>query len=229
MIIPKDKSHNFQRWEFASLDTKVANQIPKADEATSAPSTIEPPAEQPPVLPTAEQVVQLYEEARQQGFEAGLIEGKAAFDENAGKALEQEASQLGQLIENFKKSLSQLDQGVADQLLKLSIEIASQVCRCSIAVQDDYLLPIIREAIAILPLHHAHLTLRLNPADAANVRLHLGEPFSQTGTQIIEDNTIAVGGCQLTAGASEVDATIETRWKRVLEAIGTEPTPWLIR
>jgi flagellar assembly protein FliH len=32
----------------------------------------------------------------------------------------------------------------------------------------------------------------------------------------------------LLAGASEVDATIETRWKRVLEAIGTEPQEWLM-
>ena len=59
------------------------------------------------------------------------------------------------------------------------------------------------------------------------MRQHLGEQFAQTGTQIIEDNTITPGGCQLLAGASEVDASIETRWKRVLEAIGTEPQAWL--
>lgn len=211
------------------MDTKAATNIPKPDSISSAPPATEPATEALPALPTAEEIEQLYEEARQQGFEAGLIEGKAAFDENAAKALEQEASQLGQLIKNFEDSLSQLDQTVADQLLKLGIEIASQVCRGSIAVQNDYLLPIIREAIATLPLHHAHLTLRLNPADAAHVRTHLGEQFSQTGTQIIEDNTITAGGCQLQAGTSEVDASIETRWKRVLEAIGTEPTPWLIR
>jgi flagellar assembly protein FliH len=31
----------------------------------------------------------------------------------------------------------------------------------------------------------------------------------------------------LQAGTSEVDATIETRWKRVLESIGAEPQEWL--
>jgi flagellar assembly protein FliH len=31
----------------------------------------------------------------------------------------------------------------------------------------------------------------------------------------------------LRAGNSEIDAMLETRWKRVLEAIGTEPREWL--
>jgi len=89
------------------------------------------------------------------------------------------------------------------------------------------LLPVIREAISALPIHHAHIALHLNPVDAPHIRNRIGEQFNQTGGQIIEDAEITVGGCLVKAGASEVDATTETRWKRVLEAIGVDPQDWL--
>jgi flagellar assembly protein FliH len=35
-----------------------------------------------------------------------------------------------------------------------------------------------------------------------------------------------LGGCRVELGASEVDATLETRWRRVLESIGVSQE-WL--
>lgn len=234
MVIPKEQSHGFQRWEVASLNKNQAPSAPPSTEpASAATSTDTPPTgdealqQTTPQLPTAEDIERIYEEARQSGYEAGIAEGKAEHEAAAAQTDEAQFAHFAALIKNLQDELTSIDQTVADQLLLLAIEIAGQVCRTSISVKEDYLLPIIREAITTLPIHHAHLTLRLNPTDAHNVRQHLGEQFSQTGTQIIEDNTITAGGCQLLAGASEVDATIETRWKRVLEAIGTEPQAWL--
>ena len=131
------------------------------------------------------------------------------------------------LIGNLETAIADVDQSVAQQLLALAIEIAAQVTRGSIAANTEMLLPIVREAIASLPLHHTNLVLRLNPVDAENIRTQLTEQFAQTSTRIVEDREITPGGCMLQAGPSEVDATIETRWKRVLEAIGTEPQKWL--
>ncbi|WP_265948182.1 FliH/SctL family protein [Dechloromonas sp. A34] len=139
----------------------------------------------------------------------------------------QDAQRFNTLISNLKLALDGIDQSVADELLSLALEVAAQLTRGMIAAKADMLLPIIREAVTTLPLHHAHIVLRLNPGDAGHVRSLLGEEFAQTGTQIVEDSAISPGGCLLEAGASEIDATIETRWKRVLEAIGTEPREWL--
>ena len=38
--------------------------------------------------------------------------------------------------------------------------------------------------------------------------------------RIIEDNALTPGGCRVELGSSEVDATLETRWRRVIESIG---------
>jgi flagellar assembly protein FliH len=228
LIIPKEQSVSFQRWEVASLNTKQLQPTTEAKVAPSpAPLAQETHLQELPQLPTQEEIELIYEEARQQGHAAGFAEGKAEHEAIIAKSEVAHFEHFSALIENLQSALSTIDQTVADQLLLLAIEIAGQVCRSNIAVKKDVLLPIIREAITALPLHHAHLVLRLNPQDAENVREHLGEQFLQNGTKIIEDNTITVGGCQLQAGASEVDASIETRWKRVLEAIGTEPQTWL--
>lgn len=229
MVIPKEQSVSFQRWEFASLDK---NPIQATVETAAAPAPAQPlqshqPAEETLKLPTAEEIEQIYETARETGYAAGFAEAKAAHEATLAQSETARAEHFSTLIENLQNALSSIDQTVADQLLSLAIEIAGQVCRSNITVKNDVLLPIIREAITALPLHHAHLVLRLNPTDAENVREHLGEQFAQNGTKIIEDKTITAGGCVLQAGSSEVDASIETRWKRVLESIGTEPQAWL--
>lgn len=228
MIIPKEESASFQRWQASSFDRKPAPQ--KTTTVNPAPAAVTPaPEESPPpfVLPTVDEIEHMHEEARRSGYEAGLAEGKAAAAAEAEKAAETNAQLFGALINNLQAALAETEQSIAEEMLALSIEIAAQITRGSIAANTELLLPIIREAIASLPLHHAHLTLRLNPRDAERIRTQLAEQFTQTSTQIIEDREISPGGCLLQAGTSEVDATIETRWKRVLEAIGTEPQAWL--
>lgn len=228
MVIPKEELTNVQRWQVGSFDTKRPSETPSAPpESSPEAESVPAPAAQPFNLPTAEDIERMHEEARASGYQAGLAEGRAAGEQQAREAAAEQTRQLISLIENLKTSIVGLEQSVADQLLALAIEIAAQVTRSAINVKADVLLPLIREAISALPLHHAHIVLRLSPQDIESVRSAMGDQLSQLGAQLIEDSTVSPGGCLLLAGASEVDATIETRWKRVLEAIGTEPQEWL--
>lgn len=225
MIIPKEELFSFQRWQASSFDRQPAPVARPVAEPVAA--TPVPEATPQITLPTVDEIERIHEEARVSGYEAGLAEGKAIGEKMAREAAEINAQHYGTLINNLETALAEVEQSVAEQLLSLAIEIAAQVIRGNIAANTEVLLPIIREAIASLPLHHAHLTLRLNPADVEHIRPQLAEQFAQTSTQIVEDREITPGGCLLQAGTSEVDASIETRWKRVLEAIGTEPKKWL--
>jgi flagellar assembly protein FliH len=54
----------------------------------------------------------------------------------------------------------------------------------------------------------------------ALVRDHLGDQLPHINWRIVEDGTLTPGGCRVEVGASEVDATLETRWRRVVEGIG---------
>jgi flagellar assembly protein FliH len=228
-IIPKEKQTGFQRWQIGSFDKPKPEPAPAPAQQIICETNEQQPDEEAPQfsLPTAEDIERIHEEARSSGYQDGYEEGLRTAEQACREAAKTEAERFCNLIDSLQKALDELDQNVADQLLALATEIAAQVVRSSISVKTDLLLPIIREAITALPLHHTHLTLRLNPQDAALVRPLLGEQMTQSGTQIIEDSEISPGGCQVRAGSSEVDATIETRWKRVIEAIGAEPQAWL--
>lgn len=225
MVIPKEELGSYQRWQLGSFDGKPAPAA--APQPTPEPAAIPAPPVEPELrLPTAEDFERMIEEARSQGYAAGLAEGREAAAAEASLTAEAFATRYGALIDGLQQALKEVDQSVANELLGLAIEIAGQITRGHIAVREDALLPVIREAIAMLPLHHAHITLRLNPADAADVRRLLGDELTQSNAQIIEDNVISRGGCLIQAGTSEIDATLETRRKRVLETIGAEPQTW---
>lgn len=234
MIIPKEKRVSVQKWQAGSFDRKpdpTSRPESTAPAETAAPDQVSKTAPEPAAeafrLPTAEDIERIHEEARVSGYAAGFAEGQAAALQQTGEIQEARAAKFSALIANLHEALETMDQSVADQLLGLAVEIAAQLTRSAISVKTDVLLPVIREAISTLPLHHSHIVLRMHPSDAANVRELLGEEFSQTGTQILEVPEMSPGGCLLQAGASEVDATMETRWKRLLETIGTEPREWL--
>ena len=223
-FIPKEKLTAYQRWELAAFDEaerEAALPDPPQPQAPPAPAeetpevapVAEPEETPPPVnLPTVEDLEKMYAEAHDSGYASGYEEGIAQA--------RTEAAQIHTLLGNVDRALQDEDQLLADQLLTLAIEIASQVLRQSLRVKPELLLPVVREAVSTLATHHGHPALFINPEDAALVRAHLGEQLANNNWRIIEDATVTAGGCRVELAASEVDATLETRWRRVIEAMG---------
>jgi len=216
-FIPKEKLTAYERWEVAAFDEAEQNAA-RASEAAPAQTQI-PAVEQPDqdeqapvVLPTAADIEQMHIEAHQQGYAAGYEDGIAAARATAER--------IDTVMTSLQRSLRELDQHVADQLLATSVEIANQVLRQSLRIKPELLLPVVREAVTLLHPHSGHPALFAHPDDAALIRTHLGDQLSHNNWRIIEDATISAGGCRVELGASEVDATIETRWRRVVESIG---------
>lgn len=216
-FIPKEKLTAYQRWELAAFDeaedTAAANraQTNASSEGDTDSSSLSP-------LPTAEDIERIHNAAHQSGYAEGY---------EAGLALARtEAESIAALGSNLAQHLQTLEQEIAEELLGVAVEIAGQVLRQSLRLQPELLLPIVREAVAALPLHSSHPSLFLNPSDATLVRTHLGEQLAHNGWRILEDSTIECGGCRVESGASEVDASLQTRWRRVLDAIGAS-SDWL--
>lgn len=207
-FIPKEQLTAYERWELAAFDEAEQQQRAAASAAEAAPA---PEAQVP--LPTAEEIERIHNEAHAAGYSAGYEEGQAHARE--------EAERLSALVGALEQQLRSLDQGVAEELLAVGVEIAAQVLRQSLRVRQELILPVVREAVASMSLHHGHPSLYLHPDDATLVRAHLGEHLTHNGWRLIEDDAIERGGCRIESGASEVDATLATRWRRVLEAIGT--------
>ena len=196
-IIPKEQLSAYQRWELNSLDE-------------SAKSTVS--------LPTAEEVENTHQQAYQEGFAAGYREGKGKVDA--------ELARLAQLMSALGGALDQFDETLTRNLLSLALDVAKKMLREALRVRPELVLPVIREAVNSLPQTGQHPHLKLHPEDAALVRSLMADELNHFHWKLIEDSRVERGGCRVETTNSEIDATMETRWKRILVALGSEGA-WL--
>ena len=232
-----EKLTAYQRWEVAAFDEAEQAAARAAEAAAAAAQALaDHPVEEidaapPVVLPTAEDIERMHIEAHEQGYAAGHAEGLTAGHAEGLAAAHASAAKIDALMTGLQQSLDSVDQQVANRLLATAVEIASQILRQSLRVKPELLLPVVREAVATLYPHGGHPALFAHPDDAALIRTHLGEQLAHNNWRIIDDASLSAGGCRVEVGASEVDATLETRWRRVIDAIGISPewlseTPW---
>jgi len=224
-IIPKEDVAAYERWQAGSFDAGQPGPKKNVPPKTSAVPRRE--GDSGTVthvkLPTAEEIENIHNTAQQEGHRLGHEAGYQAGYEAGMQAARTEAQKLAALVTNLQQALLDIDQQVADSVLELSLEVARQVIRSSLACQPEAILPLIREAITSLPLHHGNISIVLNPEDARRLQAQLGNQIAQSGWHLIEDADIAAGGCLIRTGSSEIDATLATRWRRVIEMIGVPP------
>ena len=128
------------------------------------------------------------------------------------------ALRLHTLVEQLDGALAEFDQKVAEELLGLALEVARQVLRQAIAARPETILEVVKEALLQLP--HQHAALYLHPEDASLVRSYLGDQLAHAGHRLHEEPAMARGGVRVDAGGSHLDASVETRWRRVIESMG---------
>ena len=233
--MPDGKVTAYRRWQVTAFDRPAtaesaagpaveaaahAGEQPATDRTTTAaevpPAAL--PAEPAAVQPTAEEIERVLAAAQAAGYAAGHAEGHGVAQATAAR--------LATVLDNLTQAIAGIEQHIADQLLTLAIEIANQVMRQSLRLHPELILPLVREAVTALHPHHGQPQLFLHPDDAVLVRERLGEQLAHGNWRIIDDATLTAGGCRVELGASEVDATVETRWRRIIEAIGVSPE-WL--
>ncbi|WP_341675303.1 flagellar assembly protein FliH [Niveibacterium sp. SC-1] len=178
-------------------------QVPPADPRELAPGVR---------LPTAEEIEAMHAQAAKDGYDAGYEDGSAR-----GR---REAAELHQLLSAFQESLSAMDSAIADELLAASLEIARLVVREEIKARPETILTVVREALTQMPQQHAQV--HVHPEDAQLVRQYLGEQITHAGQRIVEDEHIERGGCRIDSAGTQVDASVATRWRRVIENLSRE-------
>ena len=127
---------------------------------------------------------------------------------------------LQALLSNLSQDLHKIDQQVADDLLDLAIALTKKMVTQALKLKPELIIPIVQEAIRNLPNVMQHPRLYLHPDDAKIVHLHLDDQLAQDNWSIRADEQLSRGGCRIEAGGSEIDASPEVRWQRVLSAIG---------
>jgi flagellar assembly protein FliH len=232
IIIPKEQLTAFERWELASFDPKpLAKVAPPASDPT-------PQVRQASEKLAAEELQNIRQTARDEGYASGFEEGKQAgqisghqegyqtgYASGTTQALI-EAEQMHVLMQSLQTALNRIDEQLAQSLLNLSLEIARKMVMETLQVNPEIILKIVSGAIGGLPQFNQNAHLRLNPDDAELVKKHMGEHLASAGWKIFPDTRIERGGCQVETAHSNVDASNETRWDRIVESIGHDKS-WL--
>lgn len=196
VIVQKEKLTAYQRWELPTFD------MVKVGNA----------------VPTVAQIEHIQQQAHEEGYSTGYAEG--------AQKVRNEAQRLMEIIGTLENELQRVDQQVAQNLLDLSMEIARQMLHQALKVKPGLLLGVVSKAISELPHFNQHARLVLHPADADLVRTGMGEQLTHTDWKIFEDAQIERGGCRVETAHSQIDATLATRWKRVVSSIGQDSS-WL--
>jgi flagellar assembly protein FliH len=184
----------FEQWEVVELAASASEGASAVDTSTA-------------------ELARLRELARAEGYAEGLAAGQAKAEQASG--------QVKQLAESFGNALDNLDFHIADMVLELALDVARQVVAGELAVRPQHILDVINLALKQMAESSRDARLLLNPEDAALVRPHLDQVLDKNRLRIVEDIRIVRGGCQIETPQGDLDATLASRWRQVVQVLGS--------
>ena len=191
--LPEDQPTAFERWEVVEL-------------ASAQP---EPDAQQ---RAQAELLA-----ARQDAVAAGHQEGMQA----GRAAVAQECARMKDLADSYANALDNLDFRLADMVLDLALDVARQVIVGELAVRPERILAIVKLALNQMAETTREARLLINPEDAALIRPHLDLILDKNRLRMVEDVRIVRGGCLIETTQGDLDATLQARWRQVVQVLGS--------
>jgi flagellar assembly protein FliH len=231
-------------WQFPELETQ-----PKAVEVPSVAQSeydgcseveIEPDSASNEQLireMIREQIANGYAEGLQRGLaegrEKGHAAGLAAGTKAAEQALAAQALGLAAILTRLDAPITALERPVEEAVVALALEVARCVIGGETSRTREYLVRLIREAVAKVPIEMGALKVMLNPADLERIRA-LAPDIENGSASLVGDDTIEPGDCQVVAdgqgipikdmrwrpragaGISQVDLSLATRWRAVM-------------
>lgn len=222
---PKELQSAYQRWEMASFGDNRPSVV-----ARNAPPP--PAAPLPPELipPTEEEIAAIraaaHEDGEAIGFEAGSNAGYIDGLEKGRAEAAEELAHLRTISATFAKALSDADEVIANDVLDLALHLARGMLRTALPIKPELVLPIVRDAIAYLPVVQQPAVLMLNPLDVDLVRGAMADEIDKGGWRVIEDATIERGGCKVDTASNQIDAQCEARWARLTQSLAKD-VGWL--
>ncbi|MFT5532906.1 MAG: flagellar assembly protein FliH [Burkholderiaceae bacterium] len=214
-IIPKERQTAYQRWEMDSFgDSRPSVQKP----------VIPPP---PPVARvTIEEQAAIREEAQIKGHAIGLTEGRDEGLRLGREEAHADIDHLRQIAITLGSEASRADELISADVMHLALDLAQAMLKTALEIKPELVLPIVAEAIRYLPNVQQPALLYLHPDDAVLVREEMHDELEKAGWRLVEDNQMYRGGCRIDTASNQIDASIETRWQRLTEALGKTPG-WL--
>ena len=165
---------------------------------------------------------QARDEGRQAGYLEGYAEGSAIGKQEAFDAAQETfAREHASVVEALRSAITQFDEMKGElcsaamrDLLDFAVLVASRLTFAFGEVHREAAAENLRRAVSVVGLK-TDLTVRVSPVDVATMRTFaaslLQEAEATTAVWIVEDPSLAPGGCVVRNDRSAVDASLETQ------------------
>lgn len=147
----------------------------------------------------------------QEGIETGLVEGKDQVDILA--------KEWQAFVEQLHKPLENVEKNVEEQLLHLVVQLTEAITLQEAKTNPDIITAAISTGIKTLPSQEAQTQIMLHPDDIKVVEEQFGgEYIIEQGWKILAAPQLERGSCQIENSTSNIDLSIKSRMKEVLES-----------
>lgn len=161
---------------------------------------------------TARQLEEIQAQARAEGFEQGVQEGRDA----GSKEFAERIQMIEQILGGLEKPFAEMDSRVEQQLAQLAMLVARQLVRRELKTEPEQVIAVVRDALAALPVAASNVRLALHPEDATLIRQTLSVQEGGQSLQIVDDPVQSRGGCHVYTDTSRIDASVESRLNAVI-------------
>lgn len=210
--LPKEMQTAFQRWEMPSFgDIRPAHLEKVAQQEKVSQAEIASIKEQA----KNEAYAEAYREAYAVGYQEGLQAGQVEMQTQTVQAI----AQLNELKNAFETQLVNAQNTIGRDLIGLAVELAGAMTKQHFEQHTDAILEIVQEAIASLPSIQQSGQIFLHPDDCKVMKDAMGENLERDGWRLTADQHLARGGCRIETAQNLLDASVETRWSRLSQAL----------
>jgi flagellar assembly protein FliH len=159
------------------------------------------------------------------GYQAGLARAHSETEPRLAE-LTARVQRLDSVLQLLARPLRALDDAVEKQLLELALAVGKQLARRELSIAPVQIVAILRECLEQLPVAAREVRVHLHPEDAAVVRERLAAAGDERAWSLVEDPTLARGGCLVRSDTSQIDARFESRVNAVVSsALGEQRSP----
>lgn len=157
-------------------------------------------------LPTAEEIEAIRAQAKDEGFQKGLEEA----DQLIQNQLKEYQQQWQMLMQSMTQPLSSQDEALENQILYMLTELLKHLLQREIKTSPEEIIPVIREALSVLPENARNIRVLVHPSDADLIE-ELWAEAESANWKIQRDASLQAGDCIVKSEDSMVDARLEHR------------------
>lgn len=171
---------------------------------------------------TLRQAGQKAGDIEKQAYDKGFAEGQAKGESEGRRLYEEKTAQFGRLLTALEDQRAEIQGQYEKDLLPLILAMVDKLVQHEVSVNNRVIASCLKNTMQYVA-DSATVRVHLHPDDFIRVKeVSLSQPDflgSRKQLDLVEDDTVTVGGCYIRSDFGEVDASLESFRNRLYQAV----------